>query len=231
MSVVLLRLAGPLQAWGDGSRFLSRQTRREPTKSGVVGLLAAALGRPRDADVSDLAALEYAVRIDKPGEVVRDFQAARVPGQKNSMISNRYYLADAVFTAALGGDEQLIERIAQALKAPRWPLFLGRRSCPPALPLLLRVDTETVDVRKVLAEEPWGVSEGYAAFHPTKWLELVCDGREGEVCEARSDYPLSFDGTEKRQYGMRAVYTGRVLNPSFVEQDAGRSNEHDPMDF
>jgi len=46
MATLLLRLAAPLQAWGADSKFETRKTAREPTKSGVIGLLAAALGLP-----------------------------------------------------------------------------------------------------------------------------------------------------------------------------------------
>ena len=49
MPVLLMRLAGPMQSWGTQSRFLHRDTGREPSKSGVIGVLCAALGRPRDA--------------------------------------------------------------------------------------------------------------------------------------------------------------------------------------
>ncbi|MEV7715510.1 CRISPR-associated protein Cas5, partial [Streptomyces sp. NPDC088270] len=59
MSVLLMRLAGPLQSWGSAARFVRRTTENAPTKSGVLGLLAAAQGRRRDADLSDLAALEF----------------------------------------------------------------------------------------------------------------------------------------------------------------------------
>ena len=48
MATLLLRLAAPLQSWGSDSKFETRKTDREPTKSGVVGLLAAALGLRRD---------------------------------------------------------------------------------------------------------------------------------------------------------------------------------------
>lgn len=47
MATLLLRLAAPLQSWGSDSKFETRKTDREPTKSGVVGLLAAALGLRR----------------------------------------------------------------------------------------------------------------------------------------------------------------------------------------
>ena len=65
MAVLLLRLAAPLQAWGDESKFETRRTMPYPTKSGVVGMVAAALGRSRSESVSDLTALGFGVRIDR----------------------------------------------------------------------------------------------------------------------------------------------------------------------
>lgn len=67
MPTLLIRLQGPLQSWGTRSRFDHRDTWPYPTKSGVVGLLAAALGRDRREDVSDLAALRMGVRVDRKG--------------------------------------------------------------------------------------------------------------------------------------------------------------------
>lgn len=74
MTVLLLKLAGPLQSWGSGSRFTERGAQHEPTKSGVVGLLASALGRRRTEPVDDLAELRFGVRIDQPGSFEDDFQ-------------------------------------------------------------------------------------------------------------------------------------------------------------
>ncbi|MCC6313005.1 MAG: type I-E CRISPR-associated protein Cas5/CasD, partial [Thermomicrobiales bacterium] len=74
MHTLLLRLAGPMQAWGTQSRFTERDTGLEPSKSGVIGLLCAALGRERTDPVDDLAALTMAVRVDIEGVVRRDFQ-------------------------------------------------------------------------------------------------------------------------------------------------------------
>ena len=73
MSTLLLRLAAPLQTWGINSKFDIRKTEREPSKSGVVGLLSAALGRRRDEPVDDLNALKFGVRSDKEGELLKDF--------------------------------------------------------------------------------------------------------------------------------------------------------------
>ena len=95
MSTLLLRLAAPLQAWGTDSKFEVRRTNREPSKSGVIGLLAAALGLRRDADLSKLTALRFGVRVDRNGEVIKDFHMAKA--EKTSYLTYRYYLSYAIF--------------------------------------------------------------------------------------------------------------------------------------
>ncbi|MFJ2620776.1 type I-E CRISPR-associated protein Cas5/CasD [Glutamicibacter sp. NPDC087344] len=136
---VLLALAGPLQAWGYDSRFTIRSTNTEPTKSGVLGLVASALGRSREESVEDLAALTFAVRTEQSGVLLEDFQVSLSRDKSESMpLSRRYYLADARFTAALSGNDELVVKIADALANPVYPLFLGRRSCPPARPVAMR---------------------------------------------------------------------------------------------
>ena len=155
---LLLRLTGPTQAWGIESRFSIRDTDRVPTKSGVLGLVCAALGKPRDERPGDgfptlasLAALRMGVRVDQPGQLRRDYQTAsqiikagatqsRIekgnPELKETEPSERFYLADAWFTVGLAGDDRaLLDRIDRALGAPRWPLGLGRKACPPGLPV------------------------------------------------------------------------------------------------
>ena len=72
MSTLLLRLAGPLQAWGYDSKFETRRTGREPSKSGVIGLLAAALGRKRDESIEDLRELRFGFRVDREGQLLHD---------------------------------------------------------------------------------------------------------------------------------------------------------------
>ncbi len=238
MSVLLLQLAGPLQAWGDSSRFTRRETRREPTKSGVVGLLASALGRSREADLSDLAALEFAVRVDQPGTILRDFQTERPLKGDPMPLTHRYYLADAKFLVALGGDRNFLCEIDRALERPCWPLYLGRRSCPPDLPLSRGVRDEYADVREALTHEPWVASPWYQKTHASEGvadeLDVVCDAREGELAEYQPDYPLSFAATG-RVYADRPVCRFSVPNPS-RERAMGESgrpcsapHDHDPM--
>lgn len=80
MSTLLLRLAGPMQAWGTDSKFEVRGAGREPSKSGVIGLLAAALGRSRDSDLSDLNALRFGIRVEQEGgfcEIITRFASQK----------------------------------------------------------------------------------------------------------------------------------------------------------
>ena len=97
MPTLLLRLAAPLQSWGANSKFEIRTTEKMPTKSGVVGMLAAALGLGRDADLSALNALKFGVRADREGEDITDFHMAH--SEKSSYVTYRHYLSDAVFLA------------------------------------------------------------------------------------------------------------------------------------
>lgn len=82
MSTLLLRLAGPMQSWGTQSRFVVRETGLEPSKSGVIGLLCAALGKPRNElhldnrdkpKLAELSALRMGVRVDCEGTLMRDY--------------------------------------------------------------------------------------------------------------------------------------------------------------
>ena len=146
MATLLLRLAAPLQSWGADSKFETRKTNREPTKSGVIGLLAAALGLRRDdaAGLARLNGLHFAVRADREGSLLVDFHTAnreedRKKG-KAPYVTYRHYLQDAVFLVGLESeDTALLQELETALKHPVYPLYLGRRSCPPTLPLCLGI--------------------------------------------------------------------------------------------
>ena len=108
MATLLLRLAAPLQSWGADSKFETRKTNREPTKSGVIGLLAAALGLRRDdaAGLARLNGLHFAVRADREGSLLVDFHTAnreedRKKG-KAPYVTYRHYLQDAGLSGGAG---------------------------------------------------------------------------------------------------------------------------------
>ena len=127
MAVLLLRLAAPLQAWGSNSKFIIRNTEREPTKSGVVGMLAAALGIQRNDDpkkLEPLTALRFGVRVEKEGRFLKDFHMVHSP--KTTDVTERHYLSDAVFLVALESEDTVfLQKIAEALQHPVYPLYLA----------------------------------------------------------------------------------------------------------
>lgn len=206
VSTLLLRFAAPMQSWGDGSRFSRRDTRREPTKSGVVGFVAAAFGRRRTDAIDDIASLSYGVRIDRNGVLLRDFHTAR--NESQAFVSERYYLADAIFLVGLSGERTFLEQIDQAIRSPVFPLFLGRRSCPPEGRVTLGL--REMILLEALKAEPWLA----AASKKPKRLEIVCDGQTGSFSH---DHPISFSQTN-RTYAFRSNMRTEAVFP-----------EHDSM--
>ncbi|MGL4306375.1 MAG: type I-E CRISPR-associated protein Cas5/CasD [Mycobacteriaceae bacterium] len=224
MTTLLLTLAGPLQAWGAESRFSRRTTRQEPTKSGVLGLLAAAQGRRRTDPLEDLASLKFGVRIDQPGRLLRDFQTAKsLDGKRVMPLSYRYYLSDAVFIAGVEGDSSLISALEEALRRPTFPLYLGRRSCPPSMPLHPTVTD--VPLLDALQAAPWQASLWHRRKQSKRLnLRVVIDGDPGKAGETIRDEPISFD-PQLRQYGWRTVEEFSTT----MENLDGEINHHDPM--
>lgn len=234
MTTLVLRLAAPLQSWGTSSRFVRRNTDRAPSKSGIVGLLAAAQGRRRTDPIEDLVGLRMGVRIDQPGQLERDFQTARpVDGSQAMPLSYRFYLADAVFLVAVEGDTNMLAGLQDALRNPVYPLFLGRRSCPPAG--RLEHGLRDTDVAGVLTSEPWLASARVqdALADETVRLDVVSDQPiEGSevIREVVQDDPITFDPA-RREHGWRTIYRQpvRIPNPRYRPRPAVTVGPHDPM--
>jgi CRISPR system Cascade subunit CasD len=216
---LLIRLCAPMQSWGTRSRFVERDTELEPSKSGVVGVLCAALGRGRDEDVSDLAALLMGVRVDREGVLERDYHTARgdrgvlkASGSigKEAVLSNRYYLADADFLVGLEGERELLGRLEAALAEPRWQIFFGRKSMPPSLPLVLPGGgLRELPVAEALEREPWPLRP--SSLPPWRYprsrqrLRLVLEVAPGTAgAEVRNDQPLGA-AFRDRTFGPRPV--------------------------
>lgn len=200
MSTLLLRLAAPMQSWGVDSKFDRRYTGRAPSKSGVIGLCAAALGYRRDEDarIAKLANLKFGVRTDKAGVLMKDFHTAK--SAKSAYVTTRYYLADAVFLVGLEGDDNYLREIDAAIRAPMFPLYLGRRSCPP-------------EGRVSCGVVPGGLREALEKQLPLAELRLGRSGAESEpriVIDAGEggyylrDLPRSFN-PEHRKFDFRRV--------------------------
>lgn len=213
-----------MQSWGDASRFTRRDTRMVPTKSGVLGLLAAADGRRRTDPIEDLTRLRFGVRVDQPGSLQRDFQTAiNWDSGKSMPLSYRYYVADAVFVAGVEGDASLIEALAERVRKPAFALYLGRRSCPVTDPLFLGLREETLEA--ALRDHRWEASARYRKDQPQSVdLELFIDAEPADTrpVETRRDLPESFDPA-RREYGWREVaHASPVERPNPDSRDVLR---------
>lgn len=225
MATLLLRLAAPLQSWGIDSKFETRKTNREPTKSGVVGLLAAALGigREEPEKLVPLNQLRFGVRVDQEGEFLVDYHAARKEEKARkaervvSYITYRHYLTDAIFLAGLESqDDALLRELDQALHHPAFPLFLGRRGCPPTMPLCLGIRQK--DLKTALAEEPL-LTPPWRQPAPAAG-RMVLDAAPGEPgAVPQRDLPLSFSQTH-RQFGYRLAREDKAAGLLCTEHDA-----------
>lgn len=202
MGTLLLRLSAPMQAWGIQSNFSHRDTGREPSKSGVIGLLCAALGRPRKASVADLAALRMGVRVDRAGSVRRDYHTAGKDGyykvsggiETQSLIpSDRFYLSDAKFLVGLEGDEQLLATLQTALQNPKWFLFLGRKAFIPAERVWLRDGLQDADLLTALRNYP-PLVDGEDGLIEN--LPILAEDPGGTIF--RNDQPLPYSFDERR---------------------------------
>lgn len=216
MSTLLLRFAGPLQAWGADSRFDVRRTNREPTKSGVIGLIASALGLRRDAPLDELNRLYFGVRVDREGVLLRDLHTVR-KDKNTSYMTTRYYLSDAVFLIGLySDDEALMQRLEHAVRNPAHPLFLGRRSCPPEGRVCLGL--RQMPLEEALKSEPSLIPPKPSKSGEPQRARIVLDDPHGTA--RLNDLPVSFS-PYNRQYAYRAA---REMWNTFPSNDA-----HDPM--
>ena len=212
MATLLLRLQAPMQSWGISSHFTNRDTAREPSKSGVIGLVCAALGRPRDADLDDLTRLRMGVRVDREGILQKDFHIAQDifkasgGGTKKSEISERFYLADAAFLVGLEGKKELLGEINQALKNPHWTLYLGRKAFTPGKPVWLQNNLTDLPLISALKSFP------SLAPDPPETMRLVLETETGEF--ARGDVPINF---ASRRFSSRRIHIDKIDSPAYQE--------------
>ena len=126
--LLVLKLEGVLQAWGEGFQWDYRDTALFPSKSAIIGLLGCALGIPRNSErlVTLNQAISIGVRADRPGQKIRDYQSVTGNplmtadgGRRNpsNIITPKNYLSDACFTVFIEGSAALLEELEDALKA------------------------------------------------------------------------------------------------------------------
>ncbi len=213
MPTLLLKLVAPMQSWGVQSNFTHRDTGFEPSKSGVIGLICAALGRDRAEPIDDLAALKMGVRVDRQGVVLKDYHTAKDVlkaggGIKGTELSDRFYIADAAFLVGFEGketDRALLEKIQYHLRHPVWMLFLGRKAFPPSEPIWIANEKGTPDgIRELPLRE--ALEKGHARLRLSgqgdNRARLVLEDGQGDI--ARPDQPICFT-KGARQFTVRRV--------------------------
>ncbi|WP_314194529.1 type I-E CRISPR-associated protein Cas5/CasD [uncultured Arthrobacter sp.] len=210
MTSLYLRLAGPYQSWA-GPRATGNHVHTQPipTRTGIIGLCAAALGARIGEWPEWLGELDIEVRVDHPGVVEKDFQTinprpeaqqfmnriwiaaghkSRFPGsftpdaQKGTAIVRRTYLAGAVFTVRLGHPEKL-DVLAGAFASPGFSPYLGRKAFAPSFPFLLGTGVDS------LLDEAPATSDRQLAIH-------VLDGRDNTYPDRSAAAPTGVNAHE-----------------------------------
>lgn len=242
---LLFRLYGPLASWGVIAVGQERGSDVQPSKSAILGLLAAALGIRRDEE-QRLAALAagygFAVRVDAGGMLLRDYHTAQVPSASdmkkrphrtrrdelllprhalNTVLSSREYRCDALYMVALWASPNApysLAELAAALVKPQLPLYLGRKSCPLALPLQARImTTETLAVAfsQVSFSDDAFLTELKRDEKPAiHWEEGIDEGGLAALMTVtRRDQPLSRRRWQFRERRERRGYPASTTAP------------------
>jgi CRISPR system Cascade subunit CasD len=218
-----LLLDSPLQSWGFASRFQRRTTGLHPAKSGVIGLICAAMGlakgSPEEREMLPELAKLNMTSVALPRNDVRrlvDFHTTGggydkktepqfIPRKAsggpcdNPTVSHREYLLDARFGVILVGPRFVLERAAAALEDPVWGVWFGRKSCIPAEPILRGMFNLRTEAERALI--------GDASIDQFTRLEEVANFEAGT--DSYNDQPVSFgtsdSSAEGRDYAVRRV--------------------------
>lgn len=216
---------GPLQSWGFSSRFERRTTAMHPTKSGVIGLVAAAMGIDKFSDgeaarIAELASLSCTVlkipkcNSDRELEILRleDYhtvknirhaseKASRKIDPQRTVQTYRHYLLDARFGVLLQGEMSLMKRVAESLQNPKWGIWLGRKCCIPASPVFVAAHQDHDRVWRILMERT-----GYPLHTPLGVFWRMEDAKSFEKGEdSLNDVPIAFGNPIGRRHTLRRV--------------------------
>ena len=217
-NLLILRLEGALQSWGENAKWDFRDSSSMPTKSGIVGLLGCAMGLERNSDVlAELAQnIVVAVRADRHGEKFVDFQTVQgdpllaATGKPkttgNTILSPHAYLQDACFTVFLQTSEEWQKRILAALENPKWCMYLGRKNCVPSRPVLECKDADYPTLEAALREYP----TAERAEFPMVYEMEQTDGTAASLLR-----PDDLVGSN-RQFGLRRVWRGVIQEQPHV---------------
>ena len=220
VSFLALYLDAPLQSWGYQSRFDRRTTLSYPTRSGILGLICAAMGKDRadKAALAELDTLSVTVLVFAQGGRLTDFHTVgggydrktqeqfivhtaegKLRGAgKETVPTEREYLEESRFGAIVGGDRGRIEQIATAVGNPKWGIWLGRKACIPAAPVCAGVWSTEAEAEEALVKED-------AVLRPDRrgvQRRIREAGTFDEGTDTLMDRPLDF---RKRDFAPRRV--------------------------
>lgn len=221
---VALLLDGPLQSWGHASRFDRRTTALHPTRSGVLGLIAAAMGIDKESpdeagQLGRLAPLRLTTvtlgRQSRRGQALpmrrlEDYHTVtgirRASGKVDpeaTVQTFRHYLLDARFGVLIEGPASLLDEIAMALRDPKWGVWLGRKSCIPASPVLAGGPAALAEVWVTLLQRA-----GLPDIMTVEQFDRVVEADPADLAADRlDDAPLAYGAPIGRRHGLRWIKT------------------------
>lgn len=215
-SCLALLLDAPMQSWGFSSRFQIRSTSRYPTKSAVIGLLAAAMGIDKydpseSKHILELCQLKMIVIVlpkhhiknnlvieSKQMEDFHTVLGTRTAEGKISetVVTRRHYLLDARFGVFLEGELSLLTKVAEAIQNPRWGIWFGRKCCIPASPLFVGLTPNRDNAWKKLLQrinlDPDLLLDSFA------YIEEVEDFGDG--MDSIQDQPITYSSPNRHAF-------------------------------
>lgn len=234
MDFLIFQLQAPLSAWGETAVGEYRPSANYPSESALLGLIAAALGIDRTDEKTHQALREaygFAVGVQSTGKLLRDYHTAQVPGRSslknqphhtrrdelnmpkdelNTILSTRDYRQDAVCLVAVQAASAApysLANVSKALQSPRYVLYLGRKACPPALPLWPQIIAAANALEAIEQyREELIKRAGDAVVRPVErlvWGEGIEAGHAEDLRVTRKDRLLS---REHWQFGDRQEY-------------------------
>ncbi len=241
---LIFRLYGMMASWGDIAAGEYRPTYDRPSKSAVMGMVAAALGIRRDEEtrLRELAiGYHMALRIDTPGTLLRDYHTAQVPpsgkgrnkitfatrkaelsGSKhdlNTILSSRDYRCDAHYTVCLWSNSETspypLSAIKDNLDKPVFNLCLGRKSCPLSLPLRPQI-VQADTISDAFSSVPFEGNPFTKPLESKKDVQVFWEGEENTGYERVLAVQRRDDPLSKKrwQFGNRTEYYTMIHKPA-----------------
>lgn len=232
MKSLALYLCAPLQSWGVSSVFNERSSYNSPTRSGILGMLAAACGIDKNNDqeeaqwLKEVAPLSMTTLLFKRGTRLTDFHtvganydkedcwqkkmmplSAEGKIKKDPVVTHRDYLTDSIFGVILTGEDALLDKLATGLLNPIWGVWLGRKSCIPTEPVFAGLFSSKEEAIRALKER---YKHTLLRVNDTHFdtTDIVCVYEtQDNAADMIRDIPISF---KQRKFHARAIAEGYV---------------------